>query len=543
MGGNVFYFENLQDWDPPSLPLPKLTLVIGLAAIPSNLHPLINALQVTRYIHSFISRSVTRLDEHGNTTSQLCTETPSLENGRVLITDRPDGTQGMEVTFTLRPGLRWGDGSPLTTRDIVFSARVERLFHIIPHLAEVVAVDERTYKMILDAPQWDFDRLGRAPITSSIEEPILDSVTDPLDYVVKSSYNRAPETPGLWNGPYLPTRVKLNDTISLTLNPFWDDETPGFEQATLRQVADTSSLQSDLVTGEIDMAYGLTSDQAIDLRTRYAAAFDVDLQVGFRTVSLYLQTQQPPFDDKRVRQAIMLGIDREAIVAGLFNGLLPVATSYLPPDDPNYNRELAPWPYDPGRARALLLAAGYTPGPDGIMRHSTGERLTTEFIASAGNHSRELLIEVIRGQLRLVGVDVRTETRPLATVSGELLAKREFTGMVLNGWSDVSGRLLYETFSSEGIPSERNGYDGYNYTGYRNPFVDASLVKALIEPDPELRGSILKSLQSIIMDDLPIIPLYHGSDVLCSPKWMTGLIPARSTSYSSSWAEFWKPLN
>ena len=177
------------------------------------------------------------------------------------------------------------------------------------------------------------------------------------------------------------------------------------------------------------------------------------------------------------------------------------------------------------------------------MRHSTGERLTTELIASAGNHSRELLIEVIRGQLRLVGVDVRTETRPLATVSGELLAKREFTGMVLNGWSDVSGRLLYETFSSEGIPSERNGYDGYNYTGYRNPFVDASLVKALIEPDPELRGSILKSLQSIIMDDLPIIPLYHGSDVLCSPKWMTGLIPARSTSYSSSWAEFWKPLN
>ena len=136
MGSNVFYFENLQDWDPPSLPLPKRTLVIGLAAIPSNLHPLINALQVTRYIHSFISRSVTRLDEHGNTTSQLCTETPSLENGRVLITDRPDGTQGMEVTFTLRPGLRWGDGSPLTTRDIVFSARVERLFHIIPHLAE-----------------------------------------------------------------------------------------------------------------------------------------------------------------------------------------------------------------------------------------------------------------------------------------------------------------------------------------------------------------------------------------------------------------------
>jgi len=132
----------LAGWAFPVQAQPKDRLVIGMNQLPSNMHPFISNLLVRNYLLAVSRRLVTRFDASGKVVCQLCTEVPSLDNGRAKLVDLPDGKRGMEVTFTLRPGLKWGDGTPLTTKDIVFGAEVERTFIPPPNVMGVEAIDD-----------------------------------------------------------------------------------------------------------------------------------------------------------------------------------------------------------------------------------------------------------------------------------------------------------------------------------------------------------------------------------------------------------------
>ncbi|MEJ1978020.1 MAG: hypothetical protein WDN49_19820 [Acetobacteraceae bacterium] len=102
----------------------KDNLVIGMAEFPSSLHPSIDPLLVKNYDLGFTLRTVTTYDGNGTLICLLCTEVPTLENGLARLETRPDGKHGMAVTIKLQPGLLWGDGAPVTARDLAFTWRV-----------------------------------------------------------------------------------------------------------------------------------------------------------------------------------------------------------------------------------------------------------------------------------------------------------------------------------------------------------------------------------------------------------------------------------
>ena len=97
------------------------TLTIGIAQFPSSLHPDIDPEVVRGYAMGFAIRPITAFDADWKNTCLLCTELPTLENGLVKREDRPDGKPGLAVTIILKPGLSWGDGQPVTARDIAFT--------------------------------------------------------------------------------------------------------------------------------------------------------------------------------------------------------------------------------------------------------------------------------------------------------------------------------------------------------------------------------------------------------------------------------------
>ncbi len=97
------------------------TLTIGIAQFPSSLQPDIDPEVVRGYAMGFVIRQITAFDPSWKNTCLLCTELPSLDNGLAKIEDRPDGTKGMAVTIKLKPGLQWGDGTPVTAKDIAFT--------------------------------------------------------------------------------------------------------------------------------------------------------------------------------------------------------------------------------------------------------------------------------------------------------------------------------------------------------------------------------------------------------------------------------------
>ncbi|MGB3337729.1 MAG: ABC transporter substrate-binding protein, partial [Devosia sp.] len=99
-------------------------LVVGALQFLTNFHPLIQVNNTKRNLITLALRPITAFDPEGNNTCVLCEEIPTVENGQAKIIDNADGTQSMEVTFTIREGASWGDGTPVTTDDVLFTFQV-----------------------------------------------------------------------------------------------------------------------------------------------------------------------------------------------------------------------------------------------------------------------------------------------------------------------------------------------------------------------------------------------------------------------------------
>ena len=517
-------------------------VVIGMATFPATIHPLVGFQASRDYVLAVSRRSVTRFDASGAVVCQLCTEVPTVENGRVKVVDLATGKKGMEVTFTLRSGLKWGDGTQLTTKDVVFGAEVARSVQPVANVTGVVARDDHSYTVMLDSVRYDFYRLSPQPLNAAIEEPIFRAAKDPLDYGNKSAYAHAPEQAGLWNGPYLLTEFKPNESVTFTPNPFWDGEKPAFKHVIMRVFPSSAALEANMLSGDVDIANGLGFDQETELEKRYADRFDVKIVPGTTdTYYLYVQTESPLLSDKRVRQAIAMAINKQGIVASLFGGRTAVANSFVATADPNYVKDLKPWPYDPNRARATLAAAGYKPGPDGVMVRADGTRLSLDLIAGAGAATPNLIQQVVQSELKQVGIEIVAKSEPFRVLDGTTIRQRLYKGMVIEWGSGIPGSLPIFNYMSTSIPTEANAFSGGNSTSYRNPRVDALLTEGLAELDPAKRQVVWNELQEIIMDDLPRIPLFNSPVVFVSPKWMSGVTPPQSVYQQTLWIEYWKP--
>jgi peptide/nickel transport system substrate-binding protein len=104
------------------------TLTVGITQYPSTLHPNIESMAAKSYVLGFARRPVTAYDADWRLTCLLCEELPSLENGLAVRETTPDGRPGIRVTWRLREGLRWGDGQPVTSADILFAWEAGRNF-------------------------------------------------------------------------------------------------------------------------------------------------------------------------------------------------------------------------------------------------------------------------------------------------------------------------------------------------------------------------------------------------------------------------------
>src|SRR5258708_3818142 len=96
-------------------------LTIGITQFPSTLHPNFDLMTAKSYVLGMARRPFTTYDARWRLICMLCTELPTMENGRAEAVERPDGTRGVRVRYTMQPDARWGDGTPITTADVVFT--------------------------------------------------------------------------------------------------------------------------------------------------------------------------------------------------------------------------------------------------------------------------------------------------------------------------------------------------------------------------------------------------------------------------------------
>jgi len=523
----------------------KDTLTVGMAQFPPDMHPNITTTSIKDTILNAARRPMVGFSQDGQVICLLCTQVPSLANGLARVITREDGTEGMEVDYILRDDLFWGDGVAVTASDVVFAFQVQKLFSPPQEVEKVETLSRLRVRLTLKRKIYDFDRQGPSPLPEHIEAPILAASKDPLDYGQKSAFNRQPQTPGLWNGPYVVAEFRPNDQVLLTPNPHWKGRAPHFKRVIMRLIENTSALQANLLSGDVDTVasgnLGLTLDQIIALTKTQSARFDFTFIPSVASYEhLAVQMGNPLLADKRVRQALQMAIDRRTIVKRLFDDRFQVADSFKHPSQFGWDSTVKTWPFDPKAARAKLAEAGFKPGADGILVSPTGERFTIDLVSTAGNRTRELIEQVIQTSFKAIGVDVVIKNEPARVMFGETLRKRSFTGLVQFQTDAPLDYVPIMYFASAYIPSAENNFSGLNYMGWANPDMDVALQAARTELDPQKRRVLWKSILDIAAEDVPEINLYFPATGIITPKWMTGIVNEERWGNITLWIENWR---
>jgi peptide/nickel transport system substrate-binding protein len=525
------------------------TLTIGITQYPSTFHPNIENMAAKSYVLGFTRRPVTAYGPDWQLTCLLCETLPTLENGLAVRETTAEGKPGLRVTYRFRADARWGDGTPVSAEDLRFAWEAGRNpetgfgpAEFYRSTYELIVEDARTVTLRLDKVTFDFASLGDfQPLPAHVERARWSQ--EPRTYRNRTAYDTETANPALWSGPYRISGVQPGAGVTLERNPAWQGPSPAFRRIQIRTVENTAALEAQLLAGQLDMVageLGLPVEQAAALERRTGKRFHIEYKPGLIYEHLDLRLDNPALADPRVRQALLLAIDRAQIVARLFEGRQTVAHSSVNPLDLMHDPGVRAWPFDPARANALLDAAGWTRGPDGIRRNPGGDRLSVELMTTAGNRAREAVQQVLQGMWRQAGIEARIRNEPPRVFFAETMSKRRFQGAALFAWISAPEGVPRSTLHSEEIPTETRNWSGQNYTGYRNPRMDALLEAIPVELDREKRRALWSRLQAIYAEELPALPLWFRADAHIWPHWLENVRPTGHLNPTSLWVEEWR---
>ncbi|MCB5168243.1 ABC transporter substrate-binding protein [Streptomyces bambusae] len=389
----------------------------------------------------------------------------------------------LTYTYSLRKGVRFSDGAPFTARDVVF-----------------------TYRTILD-PKTNNPARSELDAVRSVRAEGDDRVVFTLKYPYAPFAERtvlpiAPEhiagrqdvnsgeftTRPIGTGPYVLTTWSKGEKLAFKANPGYWGGAPTVKKFTMAVIKDDDVRATRLRSGELDGAIlppGLAKGFAHDKgRTTLAAT-------SFDHRSVTLPTHHPVTGDPAVRRALDLAVDRKAMVDKLLDGAGKPAYGPVPTDSPWF-AEGTERAHDPGRARRLLDAAGWLPGPDGI-RTRNGVRAAFPLWYTSGDKLRQDHALAYASDAKKAGIEITTQAG-----TWEVIEPRMKTDAVLAG----GGSPADPDFDQYQLLMSTLGGDGFNNMArYDNPAVDRALEQGRRSGDPAARKAAYDTVQRELVKD------------------------------------------
>ncbi len=528
----------------------KDRLVIGMTQFPSTLHPHINSMLAKSYILNATMRPLTVYDQDWELTCLLCTTLPTIENGLAVRGTTDNGEEGVAVTYSIHPDATWGDGTPVTSADAVFTWQVGRDersgFAGIEGFRRVLSVeviDEKTFTYHVDRLTYQYNAAGGFLLPAHLEATPFE---DPAEYRHRTLYDTDPTNPGLYFGPYKVVAVESGSYVVLMPNPTWYGPKPAFVEVIIRVIENTAALEANLLSGEIDYVageLGFNIEQAMSFERRNPEDFTYLYKPGLIYEHLDVQLDNPTLADNRVRQALLYALDREQLTSQLFGGHQPVAHSNVNPLDRVFTVEVPIYGHDPDKAAALLDEAGWSDMRDGVRHNAAGEKLSISLMTTAGNKSRELVQQVLQSQWSKVGIEAVIRNEPARVFFGETMTKRTYDGLAMYAWLSAPEAVPLSTLKSDQIPTEENGWSGQNFPGYRSERMDQLIDMIERELDPLARMPLWAELQTLYATDLPVLPLFFRAEPYVFPKWLRGVRPTGHLVTTTMWIEEWRSVD
>jgi len=524
-------------------------LHIGMSQFPSTLHPLFDDMTAKTYVLGMGLRPVTAYDAQWKPVCILCTVLPSFENHLATRETLPNGKHGIQATYTIQPKATWGDGVPVTTKDIIFAWEVGKnpksgvtdADFFTKDISSITAIDDKSFTIHFSKEACDFASIDSFyALPEHLEQKIFEK--DPATYLSRTLYNTDPTNPGLYWGPYKISKVDAGTAITLDRNPTWYGAAPTFNTITVKAIENSAALSANLLSGDIDYIageLGLSLDQALAFQKRLPDTFRTVFKPSLTYEHIDLNLDQPAFRDLRVRQALMYAMDRDSLNKTLFGGKQPVAATFVNPLDTVYDKNVRSYAFDPARAAQLLDEAGWKKTTDGSRADATGQKLAFTLSTTAGNKSRETIQQALQSDWKKLGIDVKIENQPPRVLFGDTLRERKFTGGVMYAWMSAPKSIPKTTLHSSMIPSGANNHAGQNYAGYTNKNVDKIIENLETVCEPKANQALWNKLQGIYADEVPALPLYYRVDSFFIPRWLTGITPTGHMHPTTLWIENW----
>ncbi len=520
-----------------------------------SLNPLILTMSTSVYLSLMVDRPLAEIDADWNWVCDLCDKLPSLENGMAKIFD-DKGVKKLSAEWHLKPGLKWGDGKPLTGNDFKLAWEIGKSPNVsvgskdtYDRMEDVVvdAKDPSKFTVIFKEPRYDFYQLSINPLPSHIEAPIWAKTKDANGaYEKQTAYTTDPTNAGLYNGPYLVSEIKLGSHVVVKKNPNFVGKAAEIEKIIVKLIPNTQTIEAALLSGEVDMVgeVGVTFDQAVEFEKRMAKdpANKDKFKTLFRDGLIYehidLNLRNPILADLTVRKALSYGLDKKKLTQALFAGKQAPAVSNFHPLDAYFTDNVAKYDFDAKKAAELLDKAGWKVGAGGF-RFKDGKKLELNIMTTAGNKTRELVEQFLQAEYKKLGIEVTIKNEPARVFFGETVHKALYPAMAMYAWTSAPDSPPRSTLHSKEIPTKENGWAGQNSGGWSNKRVDEILEAVFKEFDISKRKVLMAELQKIYTDEIPTLPLYLRSEIVIIPAKLANFKVTGHQFYSTLAVENW----
>jgi len=436
---------------------------------------------------------------------------------------------GLALSFRIREGVRWHDGTPVTVDDVIWTYE----YSIEPDLAYA----NIQYFQFIDRAERVDDRTvtfhftevhSEAPIDFAEWEPMPKHLLEgtPPAEMKNHPFNRNP----VGNGPFRFVSWTPNQQAVFEANEEYVFGRPHLDRFVSRVIPEQTTEVAELLTGGIDLMRAVPPAE-MEKVERSDRAKTVTYPTNAYTF-LAWNGQNPLFEDPAVRRALTMAIDRQRIIDALLYGYGRVATADVLPFQWEFDESIEAWPHDPERAKAILAEAGWedTDG-DGTLDRD-GRPFSFELGTNQGNDLREDIIVIAQNQLAAIGVDARPRLVEWNTFITNLKA-RKFEAAV-SGWAvDLK-------FDPTPVMSCKAVDAPYNYTSFCNPRADSLITEALTTLDREEAKPIWDAYQRIIHEEQPYTFLYYLEERLGVSDRLQGL-EADARGYLINIGEWWIP--
>jgi peptide/nickel transport system substrate-binding protein len=441
-----------------------------------------------------------------------------LELRPMLATSWENSTDGRTVTFELRDGVRWHDGTPVTARDVVFTVEKSRdpateansFLAGFQDLVRVEALDDRTVRAEYSKPYADFLEAWTVPI-------LPEHLAGREPELLKSEFARHP----VGCGPYRFVRYEAGREIVLEANEDYWGGKPAVEGITLQVVPDDRTAYQAVLRGDLHLMSATPDIWAEAVASPDAA--HLGRVLFYRLTVWYIAWNQAggheAFTDPRVRRAMLLALDREPFIEKVLGGLGKAAATTYHPDSVWADPEIAPLPYDPEEASRLLDEAGWRDSDGDGVRERRGRPF--EFTLRMPSSKQEITTRIaawVQQSLAEIGVRMEIETLEF----GAFLERRrsgQFEAMMASlTFTPIPDQ--YELYHSSAT------VDGFNFFGFSDPEVDRLLERGRLSFDRAEREAIYRKLQRRLEELQPLTCVFHfASPVLHDPR-LRGLQPS-----------------